>query len=359
MSKKIYHWIPSARLGGIEMAALTFIEESKHLSHVVVTGEDYGPASALWRSAGAEVVQIPSWKSKLGLTWYREWRRFVRERRIRFLAVWSPTRLSMVTSPLGDDARCVVHLGNVGGFSLRARVQELVMRAILRPACRPRLVTCSQVVLDSVAEEPVFAGLPRQVIHNSVRRTFFDVGSLRRMNAPSKMIWGMIARLDRLKDHRTLIEAVEMLPASLDFHLEIVGDGQLEECLKAKVKAAGLTNRIRFMGATPTPHVALGRWNGFVFSTTKAEGFGIAVAEAMAAGLPCVLSDVPAMRELAGDFALYATAGEPGALAERIVEIASNPSAATAMASSARERAICRYAPQEFARSYLAALEIT
>lgn len=341
------------------MAALTFIEESKHMSHVVVTGDNHGPAIELWRSAGAEVIQTPSWKSRLGLKWCRQWALIVQERRIRQLVIWSPTRLSMVTSPLGDDARCVVHLGNVGGFSLRARTQELVMHAILRPASRPRLIACSQAVLKSVADEPAFAGLPRQVIYNSVRRAFFDVGSLRRTKPSCKITWGMVARLDGLKDHCTLIEAVEMLPASLDFRLEIVGDGQMEDELKEKVKTARLTKKVYFMGATSAPYDALGRWNGFVFSTTKAEGFGIAVAEAMASGLPCVLSDIPALREVAGETAFFFEPGSPKSLAERLHEVILNHDLAEQRAQAGRARALELYAPDSFARSYLKELGLS
>ena len=40
---------------------------------------------------------------------------------------------------------------------------------------------------------------------------------------------------------------------------------------------------------------------------SQAEGFGLPIAEAMAAGCPAVVSDLPVMREIGGDAAVYCT----------------------------------------------------
>lgn len=356
MNGTIFHWVPSSQLGGIEMAALTLIQESPQHTHVVAIGNISGPAVDLWRGAGAEVIEIPAWRGRLGIAWFRHWRRFVRERDVRHLISWSPTRIAMVTSPLRADARCLVHLGNVGGFSRRARIQEGLARAVLRSACKPQLVACSRTVMDSVSEEPAFSGYSRLMVYNPVRRAFFEVGATRQSLSDPIRKWGMIARLDRLKDHRTLIEAVGMLPPSLDFCLEIVGEGELDRELKALVASGGLEDKIRFTGSTSAPQAALARWDGFVFSTTAAEGFGIAVAEAMATGLPCVLSDVRALREVAGTEAYFAASGDASQLAKRLLQVTSDPAAARAMGQSASLRAAVHYAPEAFAQSYLAAL---
>lgn len=357
--RQLFHWVPSSALGGIEIAALTLIQAAPELSHLVATGDMNGPAVALWRDAGAEIVHIPEWQGTLGVSWARHWAAFVRQRGVRRLIAWSPTRLSQLLSPLARDARCVVHLGNVGGFSLRARGQHRVMTMAYRPVCRPTLIACSQVVADSVEDEPAFSGLPRIVVSNPVRSTFFELGVARASLRSAPKVWGMLARLDGLKDHRSLIEAVRRLPAEVDFHLEIAGAGVLEEELRKQVAEGGLERRVRFLGALAQPQEAMRMWEAFVFATTAGEGFGIAVAEAMASGLPCVLTDVAALREVAGNCAFYATPASPADLSARILEVIGSPALARARAGEGRLRAQKLYAAETFARRYLSVLELT
>lgn len=68
----------------------------------------------------------------------------------------------------------------------------------------------------------------------------------------------------------------------------------------------------------------------FVGATRSEEGFGLPALEALACGLPCVLSDTPGNREIAGDAALFFAEGDPEALAARLPE---------ALAPGFRERA--------------------
>jgi glycosyltransferase involved in cell wall biosynthesis len=355
---QLFHWVPSSNLGGIEMAALTLIQVRPDRRHVVVAGDVSGPAVALWREAGAEVVHLAGWQGPLGVSWARHWKVFVQQRGVRQLVAWSPTRLAQLLSPLGKDASCVIHLGNVGGFSRRARWQHRMMTLAYRPVCRPTLIACSQAVAASVEDEPAFSGFPRIVVPNPVRSTFFELGAARPSLRSAPKAWGMLARLDGLKDHRSLIEAVRRLPAEAEFHLDIVGAGVLEEELRKQVAEAGLESRIQFLGALAHPQEAMRNWEAFIFATTAGEGFGIAVAEAMASGLPCVLTDVAALREVAGSCAYYAAPASPADLSARILEVIGNPALAQARAEEGRLRAQKLYAAETFARRYLSALEL-
>jgi len=81
--------------------------------------------------------------------------------------------------------------------------------------------------------------------------------------------------------------------------LAIVGDGVEAETLKALVVRLGLKENIHFAGwADPLPYL---RSAACFVLLSRNEGMGRAVVEAMAAGLPCVVSDVCGLRELVDD----------------------------------------------------------
>ena len=68
------------------------------------------------------------------------------------------------------------------------------------------------------------------------------------------------------------------------------------------------------------------------------EGFGLCLAEAMAAGTPAVASDIPALRELAGEFVRYASPRSPHSFAEAIRAVLDQREESDALARGGRER---------------------
>ncbi|MFQ5504017.1 MAG: glycosyltransferase [Planctomycetota bacterium] len=61
--------------------------------------------------------------------------------------------------------------------------------------------------------------------------------------------------------------------------------------------------------------------------TSRAEGFFLPAIEAMASGVPCILTDIPCFRNYdeIQDYALFAPPGHSGAIAERMIELLEDP----------------------------------
>ena len=70
-----------------------------------------------------------------------------------------------------------------------------------------------------------------------------------------------------------------------------------------------------------------------------AEGFGLPVLEAMGAGLPVVASDIPVVREVAGDAAVLVPPGDAGALASALAMVIGEQQRRVTMAAAGRTRA--------------------
>lgn len=84
---------------------------------------------------------------------------------------------------------------------------------------------------------------------------------------------------------------------------------------------------------------ALKSYDAFVFPS-MAETFGFPMVEAMRAGIPLIVSDIPVHREICGDAALYFELSNPRDLAARIKELDADPSLRRTLIDRAKNRAV-------------------
>ena len=110
-----------------------------------------------------------------------------------------------------------------------------------------------------------------------------------------------IGRLEKVKDHRTLLSALSILAKKgLDFSCLLVGDGSLKRELVELSHRLGLDGKCHFLGTRDDIPELLSISDIFVFSSLF-EGLPRAIMEAMAASLPVVATDVGGVSELVGD----------------------------------------------------------
>jgi glycosyltransferase involved in cell wall biosynthesis len=98
--------------------------------------------------------------------------------------------------------------------------------------------------------------------------------------------------------------------------------------------------RVHILGRITDPELAVVLHNATVLAAPSlAEGFGLPVLEAMAAGVPVVHSDVPALVEVAGGAGMTVQRNDAGALATALRAVLSDPGKAQAMVAAGRRRA--------------------
>jgi glycosyltransferase involved in cell wall biosynthesis len=114
-------------------------------------------------------------------------------------------------------------------------------------------------------------------------------------------------------------------------------------------RAAGLTEEYHHDLSPDRMPFAYRASDVFVGPARPEEGFGLPVVEALACGLPCLLSDTPGHREIAGDAAWYFADGDPDSLAAMLPRVAT--AEARQRARSAGPARARRFNPDEVAAS--------
>ena len=136
-------------------------------------------------------------------------------------------------------------------------------------------------------------------------------------------VFVVVAALVPVKDHATLLEAAKLLEPDLpNAQYLLVGEGPLHDELQKQTERLGLASAVHFFGrqVDVRPYLAAADFGVF---TSRSEGSSNAVLEYMAMGLPSVLSDIPANRELVSGL-LFAP-GDVAGLAASLLKLTREP----------------------------------
>jgi len=187
------------------------------------------------------------------------------------------------------------------------------------------------------------------VIYNGV--DIHKVDTKREEDLPADLLWldGVlennfticnVAGLRRVKDQRTLILAMKILrDESQGGVLIFVGEGKLKKRLSLEVAQLGLEKNVVFTGMIQREDVykILQRCNVFVMSSLW-EGFCVAVAEAMAARVPVIVTKVGGLPELVGNAGVCVPSSDPNAIAKAIMTLMHNSDKARELGEVGRRR---------------------
>lgn len=147
-------------------------------------------------------------------------------------------------------------------------------------------------------------------------------------------------RLAEAKNYPLMIEALATLRAHVPARLCILGQGELESALRQLIAARGLTDHIRLGGFQANPWKYIAKADLFLL-TSRYEGFGNVLIEAMACGVPVVATASPGTRDIVnhGVDGLLVDSHTPQMVAASLKTMLESPERRQAMAAAARESA--------------------
>ena len=231
--------------------------------------------------------------------------------------------LAIVHHPLARESGIGLEIASALDASERRALAAVRRVVVTSPATREALasygVDCDRVVVIEPGTDraPVARGSGGATVH------LLTVGSL----VPRKGHDVLIGALARLRGENWCLTCV----GSLDRHPETA------ERVRQLIHAHGLGERVSLVGEVPESEMAgyYARADVFVLPTLY-EGYGMAVAEALARGLPVISTATGAIAEIAAGAGLLVPPGDPDALAGALLQVMTIPGLRDRLAAGAR-----------------------
>jgi glycosyltransferase involved in cell wall biosynthesis len=155
-------------------------------------------------------------------------------------------------------------------------------------------------------------------------------------------------RLTRQKDYPTLLRAFAALATRRDARLIVIGEGEERDALERLIRELGIADRVAVPGFVANPYAWMKGARLFVLSS-RWEGFGNVLAEALACGTPVVATDCPSgPRDIlgSGTYGRLVGVGDPEALTTAIEEALDAPVDEGALIARGMEFTVERIAPR-------------
>jgi glycosyltransferase involved in cell wall biosynthesis len=327
---KVLHLITSLDTGGAEamLTRLATAMDRRRFENVVVSLTTTGPLAARISAEGIRVAAVGMSRSMPTPTALWRLYRLLRAERPDVLQTWL-YHSDFCGLLAGRAARVPAIAWNIRCAQTDDRYTRGVNGVLVRILARLSLYP-DAVAVNSQAGRDVHTALgyrPKHwvVLENGFNLTRFHPDPAARHAlrqeihaAESDRIIGLVARHDPLKDHDTFLRAAALLgKTSPGVHFVLVGSGvdASNQVLTATIDKLGIADKIHMLGARDdVPFLTA----GFDIATccSLGEGFPNVVGEAMACGVPCVVTDVGDAALIVGDSGLVVKPGDPKALSD-------------------------------------------
>lgn len=278
------------------------------------------------------------------------------------LDLWSAARLACIVRSTAVD---ILHAHTSHAHTLACLARAIARRGTVlvsrRVDFRPRSTWLNRLkyrlpdqyvaISDRIAEVMREFGIPGHklaTVHSGIDPARFDVDPLPRaaLGVPDGApLLGNVAALVDHKDQTTLVAAMpRVLEAVPEAHLVIVGEGPLRPQLEQQLTGAGLGNRVHLLGYRNDVPRVLRTLDVFVLSS-KEEGLGTSVLDAMAAGIPVVATDGGGIPEMVKNeqTGLLVPRRNPEALAAALVRMLEDGELAQSLVRQAHAMLIERF----------------
>jgi glycosyltransferase involved in cell wall biosynthesis len=229
--------------------------------------------------------------------------------------------------------------------------------------CLPLTLQLAHRIVVESGQVLGWPGSPLQAQRDKVRVVYTGVDSTRLFPRPELRVAGTVGFLAVLDEYHRykgldvlLMAAQQLLRLGRNFRLRIGGEGALRPEYEQIVRRLGLEERVQFVGLVAESFLSdhLNRCDMLILPTTEPEGYGNVALEAMACGLPVVVTSAAGIAEVVSsrNAGLVIPPGDVGALVNAIEQLLAKPALASHLGSQGRKAVEAEFSWKAVARQY-------
>ena len=362
---KVLHVIGGMSRGGAETALqrLVCADTGGPVAHHIVSLTDLGEVGRLVNQQGAS-LEVLGMNQGIGplLAGLRRLRQLLRRDPPDVVHCWmyhANLLMALITPKRIPLIWGVRHA--LDNWALERRGLRIEIRISARLSGRPARIVYNSRRAREQHEARGYRAARGQVLANG-----FDLEALRPdpgararllqllglQDRPALQLIGHVARLHPLKDHAGLIRAAAALQ-NPDVHWILIGSGvDSDPALTALIDELGLKAQVHRLGERNDVATLLPGLDLFTLCSTS-ESFSNVLAEAMACGVPSVVTDVGDNATILADTGMLVPASNPEALAQAWQAMLDlDPAERARLAGAARERVVQHYSQRAAIRHY-------
>jgi glycosyltransferase involved in cell wall biosynthesis len=302
---RIAYVIDSFDVGGTELNAVRTAEALNRRKHVLTVFHlsDNGPLKARYQALGVDMLHVPISNLYSARTAAQgiQFANFLKKRRIDVVHTHDVYTNSFAIPWARLLTRCAV----LASRRWTEDVPRAALKTINRVACgfAHRILVNSDSVASFLIRNERVPGNKIVTIRNFISDTAFLTLSETEQQKQREM-WGVpraafvigcVSRLAPVKNHAFLIRALAALPPQ--FHLVLIGGGQVRGDLESLAAALGVTARVHFTGEVLSER-NLHQFFDVSVLVSRSEGFPNAIVEALAARRAVVATPVGGIPDL-------------------------------------------------------------
>lgn len=235
--------------------------------------------------------------------------------------------------------------------ALRLKTKRNLFRRLALPTANTLVVPSAtlEIIARKLWHQPDtrIHRIPNAIDVSAYARPIATIPGL--IKKPGWVTIGTLAGLREVKNLPRLVRAVAAIPNAV---LVIVGEGPERACIVSQAEQSGLADRLILPGFMPRPQDYIGHFDVFALSSDS-EQFPISLIEAMAAGLPCVTTNV-------GDCAVivseanrpFVTKVDDAKFADALFRLCADPQTRQLLGAANRAKALAEYDEQAMIARY-------